>query len=106
MPRATTATNQNIRLAKQRWAGLPRMALMALRELSRQYRLSVALGDLLYIDERWYVSHAGLLRIAQRRRCSGIRVQCVGEFSDPAATRWAFKATVFKAGNCIGFVGY
>jgi len=106
MTRATAATNRNVRLAKQRWAGLPRAALIALRELSQEYRLSVALGDLLYIDERWYVSHAGLLRIAQRRKCSGINVECVGEFSDPSATRWAFKATVFKPGDCKGFVGY
>ena len=106
MTRATTATNRNVRLAKQRWAGLPRIALIALRELSQEYRLSVALGDLLYIDERWYVSHAGLLRIAQRKKCSGINVECVGEFSDPSATRWAFKATVFKPGDCKGFVGY
>jgi len=106
MTRATITTNRNVRLAKQRWAGLPKAALIALREMSREYRLSVALGDLLYIDERWYVSHAGLLRIAQRRKCSGIKVECVGEFSDPAVTRWAFKATVFKAGDCMGFVGY
>ncbi len=106
MTQATTVTNRNVRLAKQRWAGLPRTALIALRELSQEYRLSVALGDLLYIDERWYVSHAGLLRIAQRRKCSGIKVECVGEFSDPGATRWAFKATVFKPGDCKGFVGY
>jgi hypothetical protein len=106
MTRATIATNQNVRLAKQRWAGLPRIALLALRELSREYRLSVALGHLLYIDERWYVSHAGLLRIAQRRKCSGIKVECVAELSDPGATRWAFKATVFKPGDCQGFVGY
>ena len=106
MTRATTATNRNVRLAKQRWKGLPRTALTALRELSREYRLSVALGDLLYIDERWYVSHAGLLRIAQRKRCSGISVECVEGFSDPSAPRWAFKATVFKPGDCKGFVGY
>jgi hypothetical protein len=106
MTRATIAMNRNVRLAKQRWPKLPRVALIALRELSREYRLSVALGDLLYIDERWYVSHAGLLRIAQRRKCSGIKVECVGEFSDPAAARWAFRATVFKPGDCKGFVGY
>jgi hypothetical protein len=106
MVRTTSGTNRNVRLAKQRWGRLPRTALMALRELSRDYRLSVALGDLLYFDERWYVSHAGLLRIAQRRKCSGIKVECIGEFSDPAATRWAFKATVFKSRDCRGFVGY
>jgi hypothetical protein len=106
MTRATTETNRNVRLAKQRWTGLPSTALLALRELSREYRLSIALGDLFYIDDRWYVSHAGLLRIAQRRKCSGITVECVTEFSDPGATRWAFKATVFKPGECKGFVGY
>src|SRR5207249_12121567 len=61
---------------------------------------------LLYLDERWYVSHAGLLRIAQRKKCVGIKVECIGEFSDPAATRWAFKATVYKSPRCKGFVGY
>ena len=106
MARATTATNRNVRLAKQRWGRLTQTAFMALRELSREYRLSVVLGDLLYLDERWYVSHAGLLRIAQRKKCAGIKVECIGEFSDPAATRWAFKATVFKSGVCKGFVGY
>jgi hypothetical protein len=85
---------------------LSKIALMALRELSREYRLSVALGDLLYIDERWYISHSGLLRIAKRKKCSGINVECVGEFSDPGTTRWSFKATVFKPGDCKGFVGY
>src|SRR5712692_5857396 len=106
MERATTATNRNVRLAKQRWGRLPRTALTALRELSREYRLSVALGHLLYLDERWYVSHAGLLRIAKRRKCSGIKVECIGEFSDPAVARWAFKATVFKPGDGKGFAGY
>jgi hypothetical protein len=85
---------------------LSRVALLALRELSREYGLSVALGDLLYFDERWYISHAGLLRIARKKKCSGIIVECVGEFSDPGATRWAFKATVFKPGDCKGFVGF
>ena len=33
-------------------------------------------------------------------------MECIGEFSDPGATRWAFKATVFKPGDCKGFVGY
>ena len=106
MTQPTTETNRNARLAKQRWGRLPRTALIALRELSRQYRLSLVLGDMLYLDERWYVSHAGLLRIAQRRKCSGINVECLGEFSDPAAKRWAFRATVFKSGDCRGFVGY
>jgi hypothetical protein len=106
MARPTTVWNRNARLAKHRWGRLPRTVLTALRELSEQYRLSVVLGDMLYLNERWYVSHAGLLRIAQRRKCYGIDVECLGEFSDPAAKLWAFKATVFKSGVCKGFVGY
>jgi len=106
MIRATTVWNRNARFAKQRWGRLPRTVLTALRELIQKYRLSVVLGDMLYLNERWYVSHAGLLRIAQRRRCHGINVECLGEFSDPAAKQWAFKATVFKSSACKGFVGY
>ncbi len=30
----------------------------------------------------------------------------VSAFSDPAASRWAFKATVYKSRTCKGFVGY
>jgi hypothetical protein len=104
--RITTEMNQNVRLARQLWEELPKTAISMLRELSRKYRLSVALGDLLYIDGRWYISHAGLLRIAQRKRCSGINVEIIAEFSEPSATRWTFRATVFKSGDCKGFVGY
>jgi hypothetical protein len=104
--RATSGTNRNVRHARQPWGRLSRTALMALRELSRDYRLSVVVGDLFYLDERWYVSHAGLLRIAERRKCFGIKVEYIGEFSDLAERRWAFKATVFKSRDCKGFVGY
>jgi hypothetical protein len=61
MKQARALTNRNVVLAKQRWGRLTPAALTALRELSREYRLSVALGDLLFLDQRWYVSHAGLL---------------------------------------------
>jgi hypothetical protein len=106
MKQERNEANRNIRLAKKRWPGLSSAALLTLRELTKEYCVSVALGDVLYIDERWYVSHAGLLRIAQRRKCFGMSVERVKEFSDPAARRWAFKATVFKSRDCRGFVGY
>ncbi|MFY9584305.1 MAG: hypothetical protein WAR21_07435 [Candidatus Acidiferrales bacterium] len=64
------------------------------------------LGDIHYIDQRWYVTHAGLLRLAERTRCSGIRVQQVREFCDPSIGRWVFKATVYKSPRSKGFVGY
>jgi hypothetical protein len=64
------------------------------------------LGDIHYIDQRWYVTHAGLLRLAERTRCSGIRVQQIREFCDPSVSRWVFKATVYKSPGSMGFVGY
>ena len=33
-----------------------------------RYSLSVASGDLLYLQNRWYVTHSGLLRLSRRRQ--------------------------------------
>ena len=70
------------------------------------YRLSVTAGHLQFLEGRWYVTHSGLLRIAQRRRCSGIRTSLQKDLTDPAANRWIFKATVYKTTGSKGFVGY
>ncbi len=106
MAKSTTNAVRNVRQAKKRWGVLPRAAVIALRQLSKAYCLSVALGDLLYLDGRWYVTHPGLLRIAERKKCSGINVECIGKFSEPTARQWTFKATAFKSADCKGFVGY
>ncbi len=66
----------------------------------------VAAGDLQMLDGKWYVTHAGLLRLAKRNRCSGIRVQPVREFCDASTGRWVFKATLYKSPKSKGFVGY
>ena len=72
----------------------------------RNLGLRKAAGDLMFIDGRRYVTHTGLLKIAARQGCAGIHVQPAVEFCDPAGSRWAFKATVFKSLRCKGFVGY
>src|SRR5438067_1636765 len=95
-----------IKMATLLWTPLSKIALQALRELITAFQLSVGSGDLLYLEAKWYVTHAGLLRLARRRRCAGIHVQAIAGFSDPAARRWAFKATVYKSRTCRGFVGY
>jgi hypothetical protein len=77
-----------------------------LRELTIDLRLSVSRGEVSYIDGKWYVTHAGLLRIALRQRCSGIRTVLQERQSDPIAARWVFKATVYKRPGSKGFVGY
>jgi hypothetical protein len=73
---------------------------------AKRYRLSVESGDLLWLDGHWYVTHSGLIRLSRRNHCAGIHVEPVAQFSDPATSRWAFKATVYKSRTCRGFVGY
>ena len=93
-------------LVRATWGQIGRAKEKELRRLMERYHLSIALGDVIYLDNRWYVTHAGLLRIAQRRRCSGIRTALQKDLSDSASNRWIFKATVYKTCGSRGFVGY
>jgi hypothetical protein len=96
----------DIRCARSVWGNLNPLLLRSLLELLRKHYLSVAAGDLLLIDLRWYVTHGGLLRLAKRRHCSGIHVQPVPAFCEPAVSRYAFSATVYASPECKGFIGY
>jgi hypothetical protein len=96
---------QNARLTRRIWDATPEQFRL-LKNLTEEFHLSVALGDLKLLDSKWYVTHAGLLRLAQRRRCTGIKVQQIREFCDPAAGRWVFKATLYKRAGTQGFVGF
>src|ERR1019366_9746859 len=97
----------NLRSARRLWPNLlHRIQIKALESLSTRYSLSVPVGDLLLLDGRWYVTHAGLLHVAQLNRCAGIRVQQVRQFCDPVMGRWGFKATVYTSPRSKGFVGF
>jgi hypothetical protein len=98
---------KNMRIARSRWGrilDLPSNRL--LRTLTEQFRFSIAHGDVVCIEHGLYVTHTGLIRLAARRRCHGIEVQPVSEFSDALNRRYAFKATVYKSRQTPGFVGY
>ncbi len=97
---------QNLRIVKQLYPSLPRQDLLSLRDLTQKSRLSIANGEILYLGRNWYVAHAGLLQIARRKRCAGIRTTLDENMSNPASRRWVFKAEVFKSPECVGFVGY
>ena len=84
MTQQSKAIRMNAKFAQATWGKLPRHALRALEELTNNYCLSVASGDLLYLEGKWYVTHPGLLRVARRNRCTGIRVKPVQVFCDPA----------------------
>jgi hypothetical protein len=105
--RMNVIQRHNLRDAKTRWPDrLESSNVRALRVLSARYEFSVAVGDLLLLDGNWYITHAGLLRVAERKRCAGIQVQQVHRFCDPLLGRWVFRATVYKSSNSRGFVGY
>jgi hypothetical protein len=111
IPIASTKTQSNaflsnVRIASALWGSLSKIARKSLLELTQNYGLSVAAGDLLMLEGRWYVTHAGLLRFGHRRRCSAIHTILQKELSDPALSRWVFKAVVYKSPSSKGFVGY
>jgi hypothetical protein len=100
-------TRKNLKLSEEKWRGeLDKGHIQTLKSLTGDYGLEVALGELILLDGKWYVTHAGLLRLAQRRHCAGIRVQQVREFCDPLAGRWVFKATLYKRRGAQAFVGF
>jgi hypothetical protein len=79
---------------------------VSLESLTREFGFSGKRGDLQIINANWYVTHAGLIGLARRKRCSGIHVEAVSSMCDSAANRFVLKATVFPSKSSSGFVGY
>src|ERR1035438_5744379 len=97
----------NVKFARSRWkSDLHQSALQLLKALTSQYQFSIADGDLIWLERGWYVTHAGLVRLACRNRCAGIHCKPTVDFCDPQKQRWAFEATVYTTKTCRGFVGY
>ena len=92
--------------ARRTWPEIGASRMANLRDLIRRYRFSVTLGDLLHLESGWYVTHTGLLRMANRRHCSGIKTILQGKYSDPSLGRWVFKAVVYNSRFSRGFAGY
>jgi hypothetical protein len=98
---------RNLALAKTLWFGrINREQQHALKSLTEAYGLSIAAGDLQLLESRWYVTHSGLLRLASRRRCCGIKTALQKQLSDSVNNRWVFKAVVYKSPGSTGFFGY
>src|SRR5436190_26142 len=107
MAKYETLSRENCRAARHRWPEqASTVSMRLLKILTRTYGFSIVSGDLIVLNSAWYVTHAGLLRLAHRSGCAGVHVEPVPEFSNSAALKWIFKASVFKSHNCRGFVGY
>jgi hypothetical protein len=99
--------NENLRFAKRFISRrLTPVLVEQLGDLTSRFSLSLRCGDLLLLNGGWYVTHAGLIRLAERSRCSGMHVHQVRHLSDPSTSRYAFRATVYKSPRCRGFVGF
>jgi len=101
-----TAFRENAKLAVDLWGKPSKIALHSLKSLIARHSVSIAAGDIQLIDGRWYVTHGGLLRIAQRNHCSGMKTVVETGLSAPASSRWVFRAIVYKSPRSRGFVGY
>jgi len=106
MNKIKSVWRSNISCAHRIWGQLPATAVSALKQMTSDLALNVAAGDLQFLENRWYVTHSGLLRIAQRRKCRGIETAVQDHLSEPHKNKWVFKATVFKTDRSKGFVGY
>src|SRR6266699_4771651 len=104
--KTATEITSDIRMADAIWGPLSKRARAGLKELIRSHGLSVAGGDVQLLDDKGYVTHTGLIRLAQRKHCSGINVRQVRDFCDLAIPRWVFRATVHRKLGSKGFVGY
>ena len=63
----------NLRQARSTWGKLPTAGLQMLKELTYEHHLSISWAIFSCLDSKWYVTHSGLLRIARRHKCSGIK---------------------------------
>jgi hypothetical protein len=95
----------NRKLAKTTWGQANHAHLNTLTVLTKTFRFSIALGDLQILNGNWYVTHSGLLRLAQRKGCTGISTCVAKQLSNPDLCRWVFKATVYRTSESR-FVGY
>ena len=106
MKKKKATAQASIRMARKIWNNLSREALTRLREIATQYDFSVGAGDLIYLNNGWYVTHIGLIGLARRKRCSGIHIEAVDSLCDSGASRFVLKAMVFPSKGSSGFVGY
>jgi len=98
---------ENLRLARRLLGEAlePRVS-KSLEALCQDFKFSIGRGELQFINQSWYVTHTGLLRLARRKRCRGIHVEAVDSLCDLAASRFVLKATVYPSKSSAGFVGY
>ena len=106
-PRRNRRAWENLQFAHRLISGtLPIRLAESLKTLSQDFDFSLPRGELQLLNNSWYVTHTGLIRLARRKRCRGIHVEAVDSLCDSAASRYVLKATVYPSKESAGFVGY
>ena len=105
VPNFKRLLRENVRLARKT-ALFSSRTIDLLASITREFHFSFKAGELQIINGNWYVTHTGLLRLARRKRCSGIHVEAVDSLCDSGTNRFVLKATVFPSKGSSGFVGY
>ncbi len=76
MDKTNCVVLREIRLAKQLWPEqISKILVQQLGRMIEKHGLSVLSGDIQLLNAKWYVTHSGLLGLATRRRCYGIRTR-------------------------------
>src|ERR1700690_1805322 len=96
----------NASLVKKRYPNINRTQIQTLKALTKQFSFSIPTGDMILLENGWFVTHTGLIRLARRKRCRGIHVEAVDSLCDSAANRLVLRATVYPSKESAGFVGY
>jgi hypothetical protein len=97
---------ENIRFSRQHFQQIDKFRIRQLKQITASTRLSLSHGELSMISGKWYVTHSGLLKIAQDRGCVGIRTKLVSPLNGDQKSPWIFQSVVFTSPNCKGFSGY
>jgi hypothetical protein len=103
MPSENLAKNKlqliryNASLVKKLYPNINRARIQALKEGTKQFSFSSASGDVIQLENGWFVPHTGLVRLARRKRCRGIHVEAVDSLCDSAANQFVLKATVYPS---------
>jgi hypothetical protein len=91
----TKLLRNNLKSARSKWGSeLNARLVQTLKAYTGRFGLSIPNGDLLLLNRNWYVTHTGLVSLANRNHCHGIDVKPSVEFSDPTSSRWV-------QSNCI-----
>jgi hypothetical protein len=73
----TRLIRHNASLVKKLYPNINRARIQALRDLTKQFSFALAGGDVIQLENGWFVTHTGLVRLARRKRCRGIHVETV-----------------------------